>query len=169
MDFEDSPKERSVSPFENVSEHTNQLYCDFIHRFSTSDHYKPPISHTIIQISSWRQFPICYESAALRLPIIINRKTSRGIPFYFSEIKSGRHRNCSRRYLWNWNLRLCFLSKFLIFWFVFIFRFCSDDFFVGHEIGHGAHAIDEWVSASSLERIYKVILTVIFGMGTAPD
>jgi acetylornithine deacetylase len=36
-------------------------------------------------------------------------------------------------------------------------------------IGHGAHAIDEWVSASSLERIYKVILTVIFGMGTAPD
>ncbi|MBH30743.1 MAG: hypothetical protein CMG71_01990 [Candidatus Marinimicrobia bacterium] len=36
-------------------------------------------------------------------------------------------------------------------------------------IGHGAHAIDEWVSVSSLERVYKVILTVIFEMGSAPN
>ncbi len=36
-------------------------------------------------------------------------------------------------------------------------------------IGHGAHAIDEWVSVSSLERVYKAILAVIFGMGSAPN
>ncbi len=36
-------------------------------------------------------------------------------------------------------------------------------------IGHGAHAIDEWVSVSSLERVYKAILAVIIGMESAPD
>ncbi|MEE2877350.1 MAG: M20/M25/M40 family metallo-hydrolase [Candidatus Neomarinimicrobiota bacterium] len=36
-------------------------------------------------------------------------------------------------------------------------------------IGHGAHAIDEWVSASSLQRIYETVLAVILGMRSAPD
>ena len=36
-------------------------------------------------------------------------------------------------------------------------------------IGHGAHAVDEWVSAASLIKVYKTILGVIKGMGSAPD
>lgn len=36
-------------------------------------------------------------------------------------------------------------------------------------IGHGAHAIDEWVSASSLERVYETILAVIMGMASNLD
>ena len=34
-------------------------------------------------------------------------------------------------------------------------------------IGHGAHAIDEWVSARSLHRVYETVKTVILGMSEA--
>ena len=88
----------------NIFKASNQFYFDLIQLFWDSNIYNQWFVAKTLQNVKWSKILIWCEFPLWRLPIWINRKTSKSIPLYFSKMKSGRHWNCSRRYLWNWNL-----------------------------------------------------------------